>query len=63
MGKAAGAVVVVFLLGSGAMALLGSLLGTHAEAAAVTVMGLGLVGASSALSGKVPAAASLPKQA
>lgn len=45
MGKVAGAVAVVFMVGAGAVTMLGSVLGGVAEAAALGVVGAGLVGA------------------
>ena len=56
---AAGAVVGMFVVGAGMMTLLGSVLGTYAEAASLALVGAGLFAGSSALSGgkeTVPAA-------
>ena len=56
---AAGAVVGMFVVGAGMMALLGSVLGTYAEAASLALVGAGLFAGSSMLgTGKetVPAA-------
>ena len=44
MGKATGVMAVVFMMGGGAMTLMGGLFGTHAEAAALAMIGVGLVG-------------------
>jgi len=63
MGKAAGAVVAVFMVGSGAMTLLSAVLGTYAEAAALSLVGLGLFATSSALAGKLPAPTGVAKEA
>jgi hypothetical protein len=44
MGKAAGAMAVVFMLGGGAMTLLSGIFGVHAEAAALAFVGVSLAG-------------------
>jgi hypothetical protein len=49
MGRAAGAAVLAFLFGGAAMGVLGGLLGGSAEAIAVALVGMGLVGSSSLL--------------
>lgn len=43
MGKAAGMIAVMFMVGGGAVTLLSSLLGAHAEAAALALVGAGMV--------------------
>ncbi|HEX5750398.1 MAG TPA: hypothetical protein VFZ09_29485 [Archangium sp.] len=48
---AAGAVVGMFAVGAGMMTLLGSVLGTYAEAASLALVGVGLFAGSSVLSG------------
>lgn len=63
MGKAAGAVVGVFMVGSGAMTLLSSFLGGAAEAAALGLMGVGLLFSSAALSGKVATTTGVAEEA
>lgn len=63
MGKAAGAVAGVFVMGTGAMALLSSVLGGAAEAAALGLMGVGLFFSSAALSGRVVAPSGVAKEA
>jgi hypothetical protein len=44
MGKAMGAMAVILMVGGGTMSLFTGLLGSHAEAAALAVMGVGLLG-------------------
>jgi hypothetical protein len=56
MSRAAGAVALVFALGGGVMTALSSVLGTHAETVALTLVGLALFGTGQVLGGK-PAAA------
>lgn len=59
MSKAAGAVIAMFTVGAGMMTLLGSVLGAYAEAATLTLVGVGLFAGSSVLGGSkvsVPAA-------
>jgi hypothetical protein len=56
MGKVTGAMVTVFLIGGGAMGTLGVLLGPLAEAAAVGLMGTGLLLCSGLMGARVPAA-------
>jgi hypothetical protein len=51
MSKAAGAVIAMFTVGAGMMTLLGPVLGACAEAATLTLMGVGLFAGSSVLSG------------
>ena len=52
---AAGAVIAMFTVGAGMMTVLGSVLGTYAEATTLALMGVGLFTGSSLLSsgGKV----------
>jgi hypothetical protein len=49
MGKAAGAVAMIFMVGSGAVSFLGGFVGVHAEAAALALVGLGLVATGQAI--------------
>jgi hypothetical protein len=60
MSKVAGAAVIaMFTVGAGMMTLLGSVLGTYAEAATLALVGAGLFAGSSMLGGhkvSVPAA-------
>ncbi|RJS16332.1 hypothetical protein DRW03_30800 [Corallococcus sp. H22C18031201] len=64
MGKAAGAMGVVFTLGAGVMAMMGAALGAHIEAAVVGGVGLTLYGVSALFHGKAAAPASgMAKQA
>ncbi|HYO68561.1 MAG TPA: hypothetical protein VEU33_21010 [Archangium sp.] len=56
---AAGAVVGMFVVGAGMMTLLGSVLGSYAEAASLALVGVGLFAGSSVLGSSketVPAA-------
>jgi hypothetical protein len=56
---AAGVVVGMFVVGAGMMTLLGSVLGTYAEATSLALVGMGLFAGSSILTGSketVPAA-------
>lgn len=46
---AAGAVIGMFTVGAGGMTLLGSVLGTHAEAVSLALMGVGLFAGSAML--------------
>lgn len=56
MGKAAGAAVVAFLLGGGMVTVFGGWLGVNAEAAALALVGFGLIGSSVFMAApKVPA--------
>ena len=57
MGKTMGAMLCVFAAGAGTTALLGSFLGTYAEAASVTFMGFGLFGFGQLLGTRFPHAA------
>lgn len=43
MGKAAGVVALMFMVGGGAVTLFSNLLGAHAEAAALALVGAGMV--------------------
>ena len=63
MGKAAGAMVAAFVVGSGVMALLSTVLGVHAEAAVLGLVGVGLYASSSMMQGKVTPTAGMAKQA
>ena len=64
MSKAAGAVIAMFTVGTGMMTLLGSVLGTYAEAATLALVGVGLLAGSSVLSGsKEVAPAGVAKEA
>lgn len=63
MGKAAGAMVGAFMFGSGVMALLGTVLGEHAEAAVLGLVGLGLYASSAVIQGKVTPTTGVAKQA
>jgi hypothetical protein len=56
MSKAAGAVIAMFTVGAGMMTLLGSVLGTYAEAATLALVGVGLLAGSSVLSSNKEAA-------
>lgn len=56
---AAGAVIGMFMVGAGMMTLLGTVLGTYAEAASLALVGVGLFAGSSVLGSNketVPAA-------
>jgi hypothetical protein len=55
--------VAAFVVGSGVMALLGTVLGAHAEAAVLGLVGVGLFASSSMVQGKVAATTSMAKQA
>lgn len=58
MVKVAGVMAGVFVMGTGAMELMGRMMGGHSEAAALALIGFGLVGSSqllSALIHEVPA--------
>ncbi|MDQ3266337.1 MAG: hypothetical protein M3Y59_22255 [Myxococcota bacterium] len=50
MGKAAGLMAVVFMVGGGVMTVTSAALGHFAEAAALAVVGLGMFGTSQLLS-------------
>ncbi|XXF80862.1 hypothetical protein P2318_14205 [Myxococcaceae bacterium GXIMD 01537] len=64
MGKAAGAMVAAFVVGSGVMALLGTVLGVHAEAAVLGLVGVGLYASSAAMQSRVaPPPTGMAKQA
>ncbi len=63
MGKVAGAVVASFVVGSGVMAVLGTVFGVHAEAAVLGLVGVGLYGSSALLQGKVAPTTEVAKQA
>jgi hypothetical protein len=64
MNKAAGAVIAMFTVGAGMMTLLGSVLGTYAEAATLALVGVGLLAGSSVLSNnKEVAPAGMAKEA
>lgn len=63
MGKAAGAMVAAFVVGSGVMALLGTVLGGHAEAAVLGLVGVGLYASSTLVQGRVAPAAGVAKEA
>ena len=63
MGKAAGAVIGVFMMSSGAMTLLNSFLGGAAESAALGLMGVGLLFSSAALSSRVVVTEGMAKEA
>lgn len=49
MGKSVAAMVMSFIVGGTVMGLLSSVLGLHAESAALGVVGIGLIGSSVAL--------------
>lgn len=49
MRKAAGAVLGMFTVGAGMMTLLGPVLGSHAEAVSLTLVGVGLFTGSTVL--------------
>lgn len=57
MGKAVAAMVMSFIAGGAGMGLLAGVLGVHAEAAALGIVGAGLVGSSMVL-GKLAAGTS-----
>jgi hypothetical protein len=63
MVKAAGAMVAAFVAGSGVMALLGTVLGVHAEAAVLGLVGVGLYASSTLVQGRVTPAAGVAKEA
>lgn len=63
MGKAAGAMVAAFVVGSGVMALLGTVLGAHAEAAVLGLVGVGLFASSTVIQAKVAPTTGMAKQA
>lgn len=65
MRKAAAVMAGVFSVGSGAMVLLGNVLGAYAEQAALALVGVGLVAASSALAtgARATAPAGIAKEA
>lgn len=52
MGKAVGAAALVFAVGAGVMTALTNVLGTGAEAAALTLVGFALFGSGQALGGR-----------
>lgn len=60
MGKAAGLMAAVFMVGGGVMTVTSAALGHFAEAAALAVVGLGMFGTSQFLS---PQPKAHPKQA
>ncbi|MFL5321053.1 MAG: hypothetical protein ACJ790_15445 [Myxococcaceae bacterium] len=65
MGKSVAAMVMSFIVGGVAMGLLSSVIGLHAESAALGLVGVGLIGSSVAL-GKLSgssASAQSPAQA
>ncbi len=57
MGKAAGLVVGVFVVGGAAMSFLSGVLGTFSEPVALSMMGVGLVMGSQLLGKTAPATA------
>ncbi len=63
MGKAAGAMVAAFVVGSGVMALLGTVLGGHAEAAVLGLVGVSLYASSTLVQGRVAPAPGVAKEA
>lgn len=63
MGKVAGAVGVVFMLGTSIVGLLGASGGGSIEAGVLGMVGLALYGGSSLLSGKATEPAGVAKQA
>ncbi len=63
MGKVAGAMVAAFVVGSGVMAVLGTVLGVHAEAAVLGLVGVGLYASSTLMQGKVAPTTEVAKQA
>jgi hypothetical protein len=63
MGKVTGAMVTVFLLGGGASGPLAALLGAYAEAAAVALMGAGLLACGSMLGRTEAAPQGMAKEA
>ena len=63
MMRITGAVALVFALGAGAMTMLGAWLGGSAEAAALGLVGAGLVGTSYMLGGRPQTAVPRPRAA
>ncbi|QAT84424.1 hypothetical protein EJ065_2854 [Corallococcus coralloides] len=63
MGKVAGAVGVVFMLGTSIVGLMGAPLGNGIEAGVLGMVGLALYGGSALLSGKAAEPAGVAKQA
>lgn len=60
MGKAAGAIGAAFAVGSGLMGLLSPILGAYSEVISLGLMGLGLIGCSGLMQGKVAAKVGAP---
>ncbi|WP_223645193.1 hypothetical protein [Corallococcus sp. EGB] len=63
MGKVAGAVGVVFMLGTSIVGLLGTTMGGSVEAGVLGMVGLALYGGSSLLGGKATEPEGVAKQA
>ncbi len=63
MGKVAGAVGVVFMLGTSIVGLVGASMGGSVEAGVLGMVGLALYGGSSLLSGKATEPEGVAKQA
>ncbi|NBD13528.1 MULTISPECIES: hypothetical protein [Corallococcus] len=63
MGKVAGAVGVVFMLGTSVVGLMGASLGNGVEAGVLGMVGLALYGGSALLSSRAAVPAGVAKQA